>query len=160
VGSFRDLLFQVARDPAMMLYLNTQTNREGHPNENFARELLELFTFGEGQYREDDIKEAARAFTGWHVAMHRGGGFTFNRHQHDDGVKRVLGRTGPFGGDEILSIVLDQPACAVYLTTKLWKEFISDQPDSREVERLAGLFRTSGYQLKPLLRALFMSPQF
>lgn len=159
-GSFRELLFQVAKDPAMILYLDTQTNRKDHPNENFARELFELFTLGEGHYREDDIKEAARAFTGWHVALRHGGGFVFNRHQHDDGVKRVLGETGMFGGDDVLSIVLDHPACAAYLTTKLWREFVSDQPDLHEVERLADLFQTSGYHIKPLLRALFMSPQF
>lgn len=144
----------------MMLYLDTQTNHKDHPNENFARELFELFTLGEGHYSEDDIKQAARAFTGWHVALHRGGGFAFNRARHDAGVKRVLGKTGAFDGDDILAIVLDQPSCATYIVTKLWREFISDMPDPREVERLAAVFRTNGYQITPLLRALLTSPYF
>ncbi|MDQ1291673.1 MAG: hypothetical protein QG615_1482 [Nitrospirota bacterium] len=160
LGSFRDLLFQIAKDPAMVLYLDTQSNHRDHPNENFARELFELFTLGEGHYTETDIKEAARAFTGWHVALHHGGGFAFNRRQHDGGVKHVLGKTGTFGGDDILAIALDQPACARYLTAKLWREFISDEPDAREVERLAAQFRNSGYQIVPLLRGLMTLPQF
>jgi uncharacterized protein (DUF1800 family) len=160
LGSFRDLLFQIAKDPAMVLYLDTQTNHKDQPNENFARELFELFTLGEGHYAETDIKEAARAFTGWHVALHHGGGFAFNRRQHDAGVKHVLGKTGAFGGDEILAIALDQPACARYITAKLWREFVSDEPEAREVERLAALFRNSGYQIKPLLRGLLTLPHF
>jgi len=159
LGSFRDLLFEIAKDSAMMLYLDTQTNRKDHPNENFARELFELFTLGEGQYTEQDIKEAARAFTGWHVAVRHGGEFVFHQHQHDSGVKRVLGRVGAFGGDDILSIILDQPGCARHITTRLWLEFISDQPDSHEVERLAVLFRANDYHMRPLLRALLVSPQ-
>lgn len=160
VGSFRDLLFQIAKDPAMVVYLDTQTNRKDHPNENFARELFELFTLGEGRYTETDIKEAARAFTGWHVARHHGAVFVFNRHQHDAGVKRVLGKTGAFSGDDILAIALDQPACARHVTAKLWREFVSDKMDQKEVERLAAQFRNSGYQIKPLLRGLLTTPQF
>ena len=160
LGSFRELLFQIAKDPAMVLYLDTQSNHKDHPNENFARELFELFTLGEGHYTETDIKEAARAFTGWHVAMRHGGGFIFNRHQHDAGVKRVLGKIGAFGGDDILAIVLDQPACARYITAKLWREFVSDEPDVREVERLAVQFRNSGYEVTPLLRGLLTTPHF
>ncbi len=160
LGSFRDLLFQIAKDPAMVLYLDTQTNRKDHPNENFARELFELFTLGEGHYTEIDIKEAARAFTGWHVALHHGGGFASNQRQHDSGVKHVLGKTGAFGGEDVLAIALDQPACARYLTAKLWREFVSDEPDAREVDRLAADFRNSGYQIAPLLRGLLTRPQF
>lgn len=84
MGSFREFLFQIAKDPATVLYLDTQTNHKDHPNENFARELFELFTLGEGHYTETDIKEAARAFTGWHVAEHQGAGSVFNRHHHED----------------------------------------------------------------------------
>ncbi|MBU6483057.1 MAG: DUF1800 family protein [Nitrospirae bacterium] len=160
LGSFRELLFQIAKDPAMVLYLDTQSNHKDHPNENFARELFELFTLGEGHYSETDIKEAARAFTGWHVAMRQGGGFAFNRRQHDAGVKQVLGKTGAFGGDDILAIVLDQPACARYITAKLWREFVSDGPDAQEVDRLAVQFRNSGYEMKPLLRGLLTTPHF
>ncbi|ULA62235.1 MAG: hypothetical protein LZF86_10095 [Nitrospira sp.] len=160
LGSFRDLLFQIAKDPAMVLYLDTQTNRKDHPNENFARELFELFTLGEGHYTEIDIKEAARAFTGWHVALHRSGGFAFNRRQHDSEVKHVLGKTGAFGGEDILAIALDQPACARYLTAKLWREFVSDEPDARAIEWLAAEFRNNGYRIAPLLRGLLTMPQF
>lgn len=160
LGSFRDMLFQIAEDPAMMLYLDTQTNRKDHPNENFARELFELFTLGEGQYSEQDIKEAARAFTGWHVALRHGGGVTFHRLQHDGGVKRILGRSGTFGGDDVLAILLEHPQCAVYLTNKLWMEFVSAESDSLEIERLASIFRNNRYQVKPLLRELLLSPHF
>lgn len=160
LGSFRELLFHMAKDPAMILYLDTQSNHRTHPNENFARELFELFTLGEGHYTERDIQEAARAFTGWHVALHQGGLFTFNRRQHDDGVKEVLGRTGRFDGDDILALTLEEPACAPYVTAKLWREFVSDDPDPREVARLAALFRHHDYQLAPLLRELLTLPQF
>jgi len=160
LGSFRDLLFQIAKDPAMVLYLDTQTNHKDHPNENFARELFELFTLGEGQYSEIDVKEAARAFTGWQAEIRSGGGFAFNPRQHDGGVKHVLGKTGAFGGEDILAIALDQPACARHLTAKLWREFVSDEPDARAVDRLAAEFRNSGYQIAPLLRGLLTLPQF
>ena len=160
LGSFRDMLFQIAKDPAMILYLDTQTNRKDHPNENFARELFELFTLGEGQYSEQDIKEAARAFTGWHVALRQGGGAVFHRQQHDGGVKRVLERTGMLSGDDVLAILLEHPQCAIHLTNKLWREFVSEESDAREVERLAVIFRSHRYQIKPLVRELLLSPHF
>lgn len=160
LGSFRDLVLQIAKDPAMILYLDTQTNRKDHPNENFARELFELFMLGEGQYTEQDIKEAARAFTGWHVALQHGGGVVFHRQQHDGGVKRILGRSGTFGGDEVLVMLLEHPHCAVHLTKKLWSEFVSAESDPREVERLASIFRTNRYQVKPWLREVLLSSHF
>ncbi|MGQ0809848.1 MAG: DUF1800 domain-containing protein [Nitrospiraceae bacterium] len=159
LGSFHTLLTEIAKDPAMVLYLDTQTNHKGHPNENFARELFELFTLGEGHYTEQDIKQAARAFTGWHVDRQTGA-FRFHAQRHDDGSKQVLGRSGHFNGDDILNIVLEQPATARYLVKKLWREFISDEPDPREVDRLAALFRQSNYHMKPLLDSLFMSSHF
>jgi uncharacterized protein (DUF1800 family) len=159
VGNFRALLHAIARDPAMILYLDSQTNRRGAPNENFARELLELFTLGEGHYSEQDIKEAARAFTGREVE--RGTGrFRFNAREHDDGQKTFLGRSGPFDGDAILDMLLAQPRLAVHVTEKLWRAFISDTPDAVEVQRLAAIFRQHDYALKPLLKALFMSSYF
>ena len=160
LGSFRDMLFQIAKDPAMILYLDTQTNRKDHPNENFARELFELYTLGEGQYSEQDIKEAARAFTGWHVALRHGGEVTFHRQQHDSGVKRVLGRTGMLSSDDVLAILLEHPQCAIHLTNKLWREFVSAESDAREVERLAATFRNNRYQVKLLVRGLLLSPHF
>ncbi|MFQ6021838.1 MAG: DUF1800 family protein [Acidiferrobacterales bacterium] len=159
LGNFRELLNAVSKDPAMILYLDNQTNRKGKPNENFARELLELFTLGEGHYVERDIKEAARAFTGWMVD-HRTGRFRFNLRRHDVGIKTFMGRTGTFSGDEILGIVLDQSRVAVHISEKLWRAFISDTPNRREVERLAAVFRESNYEIKPLVRELLMSPHF
>src|SRR5262245_36343170 len=152
VGNFRTLLYAIAKDPAMMLYLDSQTNRKSAPNENFARELLELFTLGEGHYSEQDIKEAARAFTGWEVEP-RTGQFRFNAGAHDDGVKTFLGRSGTFDGDAILDILLAQPRLAVHITEKLWRTFVSDTPDAAEVQRLAALFRQHDYALRPLLKA-------
>lgn len=159
LGSFRELLHAVAKDPAMVLYLDNQTNHKDKPNENFARELLELFTLGEGHYSERDIKEAARAFTGWMVDR-RTGQFRFNARQHDNGTKHFMGRSGSFDGDDILDILLEQPQVAVFITAKLWREFISDMPNEQELTRLAAIFRDNDYQLKPLLQALLLSPYF
>lgn len=159
LGSFRTLLHAVAKDPAMLLYLDTQTNHKEQPNENFARELFELFTLGEGHYHEQDIKEAARAFTGWHLD-HRTGAFRIERRRHDGGRKEVFGRSGYFDGDDILSLTLEQPHAARYLVRKLWREFISDEPDPAEVDRLAGLFRQRDYEVASLLNALFQTPHF
>ena len=159
LGSFRELLHAVARDPAMVVYLDNQTNHREKPNENFARELLELFTLGEGHYTEQDVKAAARAFTGWMVDRETGA-FRFNPRQHDDGMKTFLGRNGNFNGDDILDIVLAQPRTAEHLTEKLWREFISPTPAPQEVKRLADIFRANGYELRPLLEALFTSTHF
>jgi uncharacterized protein (DUF1800 family) len=108
----------------MLLYLDTQRNHPAHPNENFARELVELFTLGEGHYTEADIKEAARAFTEWHVDP-RSGAFRVERRRHDEGMKEVFGNSGHFDGDDILSLTLEQPQVSHYLARKLWREFIS-----------------------------------
>lgn len=158
-GNFRELLHAVARDPAMVLYLDSQANRKEKPNENFARELLELFTLGEGHYTERDIKEAARAFTGW--TIERGSGaFRFNPRQHDDGIKIFLGKSGYLNGDDILDILLEQPRTAEHITEKFWREFVSDTPDPKEVRRLAQVFRSNGYELRPLLEELLTSQAF
>lgn len=123
LGNFRNLVHAVAQDPAMIIYLDNVSNVKGKPNENFARELLELFTLGEGHYTEQDIKEAARAFTGWSIDR-RNGQYRFVRRRHDYGTKTFMGRTGNFNGDDIIDIVLDQPGAAVYVTEKFWREFI------------------------------------
>lgn len=159
LGSFRDLLKAVAKNPAMLLYLDTQTNRKDHPNENFARELFELFTLGEGHYTERDIKEAARAFSGWHID-HRTGAVRLDLPQHDDGNKVVFGKSGAFEGDDILALTLDHPQTARFLVSKLWREFVSDEPVSAEVERLASVFRQERYEIAPVLRALLSTDQF
>lgn len=158
LGNFATLLKAVARDPAMLVYLDGARSVARQPNENFGRELLELFTLGEGHYREADIKAAARAFTGWSVAPD--GGFVERPDEHDSGEKTFLGQTGRFAGDDILDILLKQPRTAETIVEKLWREFVSLQPDPREVTRLAGLFRQGGYEIRPLLRAMLQSESF
>lgn len=159
LGNFGTLLHAIARDPAMVLYLDSARNRRTAPNENFARELMELFTLGEGHYGERDIKEAARAFTGWSIDRDTGA-FRFYRFQHDDGQKTVLGQSGALDGDDVLDILLAQPATAEFLTRKLWREFISPEPDAAEVKRLAGVLRQARYDIRPWLRATLLSPAF
>ena len=143
----------------MMVYLDTNQNRAAAPNENFARELMELFTLGEGRgYTETDIREAARAFTGLRYRPDTGA--TFERRVHDAGRKIVLGETGDFTGDDIIDILLRQPRTAEFITEKLWREFISPDPDAELVQRLAAQFRASGYEIAPLIKGLLMTDAF
>jgi len=159
LGNFGTLLHAVARDPAMLRYLDSAFNRKGRPNENFARELMELFTLGEGHYTEQDVKEVARAFTGWSLDPETGA-FLFRPAQHDDGPKTVFGREGNFGGDEVLDLLLERPETAVLIARKLWREFVSPQPAPAEVARIAGALRGSGYDIRAALRVLFNSDAF
>lgn len=159
LGNFRTLLHAVAKDPAMLIYLDSATNRKEQPNENFAREVMELFTLGEGRYTERDIKEAARAFTGWSLDP-RSGEFLWRMGIHDHGVKTVLGRTGDFDGDAVLDILLAQSHTAEFIVEKLWREFVSPAPDPAEVRRVAWGFRNSGYEIKTALRELLLSWAF
>ncbi len=159
LGSFRDMLHAIARDPAMILYLDNASNRKGSPNENFARELMELFTLGEGNYSEQDVKEAARAFTGWGIDGETGE-FRFRPAVHDDGVKTLLGRSGAFGGADVLDILLAQPQTAEWIARKLWRELISPEPDPDEVRRVAETLRRTGYDIRAAMRALLTSEAF
>lgn len=159
LGNFATLLKAVARDPAMLIYLDGVRSVERQPNENFARELLELFTLGEGHYSEADVKNAARAFTGWSIDR-ESGQFVDHGHQHDQGQKTFLGQTGHFDGDDILTILLAHPRTAETIVEKLWREFVSLRPDQGEVTRLAGIFRGSNYEMKPLVRAMLLSAAF
>jgi uncharacterized protein (DUF1800 family) len=159
LGNFRLLTHYVAKDPAMILYLDNQTNRRGKPNENFARELLELFTMGEGHYTEDDIRQAARAFTGWHTDR-REASFRFRKRQHDYSTKNFLGERGTFNGGDIIDIIMGQDQTALFIVEKLWREFVSDTPDEKEVRALAVILRRSKYEIKPLLTAILTSPHF
>jgi uncharacterized protein (DUF1800 family) len=160
LGNFGSLLHAVAKDPAMLVYLDNAGSRRQAPNENFAREVMELFTLGEGHgYGERDIKEAARAFTGWSLDRDTLE-FTFRRVWHDGGEKTVLGRTGRFDGDQVLDLLLARPETAQFITDKLWKEFVSPTPDAREAKRLAAVFREARYEVKPLLRAMLASDAF
>ena len=158
LGNFATLLKDVARDPAMLIYLDGMRSVARQPNENFGRELLELFTLGEGHYSEADIKAAARAFTGWTVDRETGA-FRSRDHEHDDGEKTFLGQTGRFDGEQIIAILLRHPRTAETIVEKLWREFVSLQPDPAEVKRLAALFR-QGYEIKPLMRSILLSAQF
>lgn len=159
LGNFATLLREIARDPAMLIYLDGMRSVARQPNENFARELLELFTLGEGRYGETDIKEAARAFTG--LTVDRESGRAMERPaQHDGGEKTFLGKTGRLNGDDILTILLAHPRTAETVVEKLWREFISMRPDPSEVARLAATFRNANYEIKPLLRAIFLSSAF
>lgn len=159
LGSFAKLLHEIAKDPAMVLYLDTQTNLKDSPNENFARELLELFTLGEGLYTEADIKEGARAFTGWGVNK-KTGKFRVRANKHDNGEKNFMGHAGNLGGEEVIDILLTDPRTAEHITGKLWREFVSGNPDARKVKKLARQFKDGGYEIKPLLKIMLMSPEF
>jgi uncharacterized protein (DUF1800 family) len=158
-GNYARLLREVSRDPAMLMYLDGATSRKGQPNENFARELLELFTIGEGNYAEHDIKEAARAFTGWSIDRQTGAHRVYPV-LHDEGSKDFMGKNGNLGGDDILTAVLAHPRTAERLVEKLWREFVSPKPDRAEVQRLAAILRQNDYEMKPLLRALFQTAAF
>ena len=158
-GNFAAMLREVGKDPAMLIYLDGAQNRKGAPNENFAREVMELFTLGEGHYTEQDVKEAARAFTGWSIDGDTGE-FRFRRALHDDGVKKVLGQEGRFNGDDMITLLLQQPATGEFVTGKLWREFVSPQPDAQAVKKLATDWRDANYEIKPLLRAMLLSDAF
>ena len=163
LGSFRDMLHGVARDPAMLVYLDGARNRKEAPNENFAREVMELFTLGEatqgGGYTEQDIREAARAFTGWSLERDDFS-FRFRPALHDFGSKTVLGKAGNFDGDQVLDILLEQPQAARFIVDKLWVEFVSPTPDPREVERIAQRFRSSNYDVAVAMHELLLSRDF
>lgn len=158
-GKFRDLLIAITEDPAMIIYLNTQQNRKGKPNENYARELMELFTMGEGQYTERDIKEAARAFTGISIDPETGKS-TYRSRQHDFGRKTFLGRTGDFHPADIIDIILEQPATADYMARKFWEFFAYENPEPEVVSALADVLRENHYEFKPMLTAMFRSDAF
>lgn len=158
-GSLGELLLAVCRDPAMLIYLDGASNVKGRPNENFAREFLELFTLGEGHYSEADIKAAARAFTGWTVD--RASGLArFDPKRHDPGPETFLGQSGSFTDSDIVRIVLAQDRTAEYVAERFWTSFISSQPDPTEIKRLAAGFRDSGYQIRTLLTGILDSDAF
>lgn len=154
LGSFRTMLKEVSKSPAMLQFLNNQQNKKQHPNENFAREVMELFTLGRGHYTEEDIKEAARAFTGW--AIDGDGAFIFRPRQHDDGQKTFLGKTGNFNGDDILDILLAQKQTAVFITQKIYRYFVSDELiDPRHIKDLSEKFFANDYNIGTLLKEIF-----
>ena len=157
LGNFHEMVLAIAKDPAMLQYLNNQQNKKTAPNENFARELLELFTMGIGNYTEKDIKEAARAFTGW---THNGDGdFVFRKNQHDEGEKVFFGKKGNFGGEDIIRIVLEDKRTAKYITTKIYSYFVNENVDDKRVESLTNQFYRD-YDIEKLMYTIFSSEWF
>ncbi len=154
LGRFDELLLAVSRDPAMIVWLDGDSNRKGHPNENYARELFELFSLGPGHYSEQDIQQAARAFSGWHQ---KGGRFHFQPRLHDEGEKTVFGRTGSFDGGDIVRMAVDHPACAAFIGRKLLREFVCAEPGEPVVEALAAVIRAEQFDLAAVMRRLLLS---
>jgi uncharacterized protein (DUF1800 family) len=179
LGSYRDLLVELAKSPAMIFWLDNNGNHRGAINENWGRELMELFSMGVGNYSEDDIKEASRAFTGWTIApklprqplgrFHWG--FEFKPEDHDDGEKTFLGHTGRFNGDDIIDIIVQQPATARFLSRHLYNFFVADEPqvpswnitpprDPQAIATLMQAYFDSHYDMRAILRVLFLSDFF
>ena len=157
-GRFGELLLAVLKDPAMLLYLDQRQSRRGHLNENLARELLELFTLGEGEYAEGDIRELARALTG--LSLDREMRFAYRANAHDPGPKTLLGTADVDGAEDVVAVLLEHPATARRLSEKLWRHFVSPEPDPDEIEALAALFRRHDHDVGRLLGALFASEGF
>lgn len=158
LGNFGDLLIAVSQSPAMLQFLNNQQNKKDHPNENFAREVMELFTLGRGNYSEKDVQEAARAFTGWSFLPD---GTFFERPKlHDFGSKTFLGKTGNFNGNEVLEIILAQKATAKFITTKIYRFFVNEKLNTEIIEDLSNQFYASNYNIKELLQNIFSSDWF
>ena len=156
-GKFRDLMVAVAKDPAMLSFLDAGVNLKGAPNENFAREIMELFTMGVGNYTEQDIKEAARAFTGWNYNDLR---FVINPQQHDDDEKTILSRTGRFTGEQVIDILLAQPVTAEFLAGKLYRYFVREDLSPAFQQRLGKLLRDSNYDIAAFMETLLFSKDF
>lgn len=158
LGDFRKMLHEMGRDPAMLIWLDGNNNIAGRPNENYARELMELFSLGVGNYTEQDIREAARAFTGWSMV---GGEFVFDKTLHDAKPKTFLGKSGKFGGDEIVDILLKQPVAAKFLAKKFYQEFVSDlEPPAALLEPLAEQIKANDFHMTPVLGFLLRSRIF
>ena len=170
VGSYAAILKGIIRDPAMIAYLDNNDSKKGKPNENLAREIMELFSLGVGNYTERDIKEGARALTGYTFEDDE---FVFQAKNHDTGVKNILGRSGAMDGEDFVDTILSQPACARYITRKLYHQFVADvPPDERGgdtdlapaqrsvLRQMSTLLTESRYEIKPLLKKLFLSAHF
>lgn len=157
-GNFRDLVLAIARDVSMIRFLNNQQNRKKSPNENFARELMELFTIGRGHYTEQDIKEAARAFTGWSSNLQ--GEYVFRQRQHDYGQKTFFGKTGNFDGEDIIDMILEKRETADFITKKIYRHFVNEAIDEAIVSQLSQVFYNSNYDISLLLQNIFTSDWF
>lgn len=160
LGNFRTLLLAVSKSPAMIGFLNNQQNRKAHPNENFGRELLELFTIGKANYTENDIKEAARAFTGWQYRLGDDWEFYFNENEHDTGEKSFMNETGHFGGEDIIDIVLARKETADFISRKVYRYLVAEEIDNSKISIIGQRFFESGYEISALLEAIFLSDWF
>ena len=158
LGNFGDLLHEVSKSAAMINFLNNNQNKKDHPNENFAREVMELFTMSRGNYTENDVKESARAFTGWGADLQ--GEFVFRKNQHDDGQKTVLGKSGYFDGNDVLDILLEQKQTAKFICKKMYRFFVNDNADEQKVSWLADRFYNNKYDITKLVEDIFTSEWF
>jgi uncharacterized protein (DUF1800 family) len=157
LGNFRTLLASVTRDPAMLVWLDNRFNTKAHPNENYAREVMELFTLGLGNYTEDDVQQGARAFTGWTL---KNGQAFFNPAQHDAGLKTFLGHTGSFDADDAISIIVEQPIHQRFITRKLLEAFVYSDPEPELIEAAASVYAVSGYDIAHTLGVILRSNVF
>ena len=177
LGSFHTLLIELSRDPAMIFWLDNKDNHNGAPNENYGRELLELFSMGIGNYTEDDVKACARAFSGWTIANTEymsirasrdsiwphgrlDWQFQYRPEDHDDGDKTFLGHTGRFNGEDIIDIICRHPAAAWFIASKLYNFFVADSPDEPSIQRLADEFTRTNGNIGSVMRTLFLSDFF
>jgi uncharacterized protein (DUF1800 family) len=158
-SNFWDLLMEVSKSPAMLIYLNNQQNRKQHPNENFARELMELFTLGRGNYTEQDVKEAARAFTGWGFNRDTSG-FEFREKQHDDGEKTIFGRTGNFTGEDVINMLLSNKQTAYFICSKMYKYYVNETINEDRVKQLADFYYQNQYNTGSLIKKIITSSWF
>ena len=158
LGDFKILLKEISFTPAMLQFLNNQQNKKDHPNENFAREVMELFTLGRGNYTEQDVKEAARAFTGY--GFDKTGTFKFRTQQHDYGIKTFQEKSGNFSGEDILQLILEKKECAYFITKKIYTFFVNDLVDENIVQQLSIQFYQSNYDIKSLMKTIFSSTWF
>ena len=157
LGKFEDLVLAIAKEPAMLQFLNNQQNRKRKPNENFARELMELFTIGRGNYTETDIKESARAFTGWGF---NGAEFVFRERVHDFDQKQFMGQKGDFNGEDIIRIILENPKTAYFITEKIYRFFVNPKVDETKVQSLSKFFYDSKYDIERLMQKIFQADWF
>ncbi len=157
LGNFRDLLIAVAQDPAMLSFLDAGRNIKGAPNENFAREVMELFTMGVGHYSERDIREAARAFTGWNF---NDLSFTITEGDHDDGVKQFMGQSGNYNGVDIIDLILKEKVAAEFIAKKIYTYFVTDEISEKFGEVLGEKLTSTNYEIQPFLKTIFMSKDF
>lgn len=159
VGNWKTMVKEISKDPAMVIWLDNSSNKANGPNENYARELMELFTLGEGNYTEKDIKESARAFTGYSIDRNTQE-FVFRKNIHDEGIKHFFGHAGKYDGDDIVDIIMSRPQAARFIAKKIWEFFAYQGPSDELIDELAQCLKTSNFELKPLFKTILTSEEF